>query len=164
MHSVAKSLWALLETRKKDIHPVKGVSKYSHSIQTGMGCVDFEGRYLDSLDLNAEDSLNLNAEWVVAGLFHDVMGGIAPYNHGECIAKVLEPFITSENALWVLAHHEEYMRRFWYKGDVSFLRYSAHKYHVDALRFTEIDWASFAGDANLWGWKEFKPYLDEVFQ
>ena len=45
-----------------------------------------------------------NTEWVVATLIHDIGDELAPYNHGELAASILQPYV-SEEVTWVIRHH-----------------------------------------------------------
>ena len=43
-------------------------------------------------------------EYVVCCLLHDVGESLGPFNHGEVVAAVLKPFVSTAN-YWMLAHH-----------------------------------------------------------
>ncbi len=45
-----------------------------------------------------------NSEWIVATLIHDIGDELAPYNHGELAASILQPYV-SEEVTWVIRHH-----------------------------------------------------------
>ena len=45
-----------------------------------------------------------NTEWIVATLIHDIGDELAPYNHGELAASILQPYV-SEEVTWVIRHH-----------------------------------------------------------
>lgn len=128
-HPIAQALVKLVEGRANDIHPVKNVSKLSHSVQLAsrMSCLDW------------------GQQWTVAGLFHDAFGAVAPHSHGEMAALALKPFL-DRHILWTLANHDAYMRRFWYPGDETHLGINgdgAPLWHSNAMEFTREDWASF---------------------
>ena len=42
--------------------------------------------------------------WVVAALMHDIGDELAPYNHSELAASVLQPYVPEE-VHWVVLHH-----------------------------------------------------------
>lgn len=44
------------------------------------------------------------ADWVVAALVHDIGDELAPYNHSELAAAVLQPYVPEE-VHWVVLHH-----------------------------------------------------------
>ncbi len=45
-----------------------------------------------------------NTEWIIATLVHDIGDELAPYNHGELAASILQPYV-SEEVCWVIRHH-----------------------------------------------------------
>lgn len=45
-----------------------------------------------------------SVDWVVAALLHDIGDELAPFNHSELAAAVLQPYVPSE-IHWVVRHH-----------------------------------------------------------
>jgi predicted HD phosphohydrolase len=45
-----------------------------------------------------------SVDWVVAALVHDIGDDLAPYNHSEYAASVLQPYVAAE-VTWVIRHH-----------------------------------------------------------
>ena len=45
-----------------------------------------------------------NSEYVVCALIHDIGDNLAPANHAELAATILEPFVSEEN-YWIVKHH-----------------------------------------------------------
>lgn len=43
-------------------------------------------------------------EWIVAALVHDIGDELAPYNHSQLAAAVLQPYV-AEEVHWVILHH-----------------------------------------------------------
>jgi predicted HD phosphohydrolase len=43
-------------------------------------------------------------DWVVAALLHDIGDELAPYNHSELAASILQPYV-AEEVHWVVLHH-----------------------------------------------------------
>ncbi len=43
-------------------------------------------------------------DWVVAALLHDIGDELAPYNHSELAASILQPYVPAE-IHWVVRHH-----------------------------------------------------------
>jgi len=43
-------------------------------------------------------------DWVVAALLHDIGDELAPYNHSELAASILQPYVREE-VHWVVQHH-----------------------------------------------------------
>lgn len=64
------------------------IDRYDHSLQAATRA------YRDGKD----------EQYVVCALLHDVGDLLAPYNHGELVATILEPFISDAN-YWMLKHH-----------------------------------------------------------
>ncbi len=64
------------------------ISRLDHSLQTAT-----RARH-DGADV----------EWVVAALVHDIGDLLAPHNHGELAAAVLQPYVSAE-VHWVVLHH-----------------------------------------------------------
>lgn len=64
------------------------VDRYEHSLQTATRA------YRDDAD----------EETVVAAVLHDIGDMLAPDNHGELAASVLQPYVTP-NTAWMVKHH-----------------------------------------------------------
>lgn len=45
-----------------------------------------------------------DTDWVVAALVHDIGDELAPYNHSELAAAILQPYVREE-IHWVIQHH-----------------------------------------------------------
>ncbi len=45
-----------------------------------------------------------STDWVVAALLHDIGDELAPYNHSEFAASILQPYV-AEEIHWVVLHH-----------------------------------------------------------
>lgn len=45
-----------------------------------------------------------SVDWVVAALLHDIGDGLAPYNHSELAASIIQPYVPAE-IHWVVQHH-----------------------------------------------------------
>ncbi len=43
-------------------------------------------------------------DWIVAALLHDIGDELAPYNHSEFAASILQPYVRAE-VHWVIQHH-----------------------------------------------------------
>jgi predicted HD phosphohydrolase len=50
-------------------------------------------------------------EYVVCCLLHDVGESLGPFNHGEVVAAVLRPFVSTAN-YWMMAHHPVFQMYF----------------------------------------------------
>ncbi len=52
------------------------------------------------------------ADWVVAALVHDIGDLLAPENHSELAAAMLQPYV-SEEVHWVVLHHGLFQRHYY---------------------------------------------------
>ena len=50
-----------------------------------------------------------DVDWVVAALLHDIGDELAPFNHSEVAAAILQPYVREEVA-WVVKHHGLFQR------------------------------------------------------
>jgi predicted HD phosphohydrolase len=57
---------------------------------------------LQSATRARRDGADVN--WVVAALVHDIGDELAPYNHSELAAAILQPYVPEE-VTWVVLHH-----------------------------------------------------------
>ena len=64
------------------------ITRLEHSLQAATRA------RLDGADVN----------WVVAALVHDIGDELAPYNHSEYAASILQPYVPAE-VHWVVLHH-----------------------------------------------------------
>lgn len=64
------------------------ITRLEHSLQSATRA------RLDGADVN----------WVVAALVHDIGDELAPYNHSEFAAAILQPYVPAE-VHWVVLHH-----------------------------------------------------------
>lgn len=64
------------------------ITRLEHSLQAATRA------RLDGADVN----------WVVAALLHDIGDELAPYNHSEFAASILQPYVPAE-VHWVVLHH-----------------------------------------------------------
>ncbi len=64
------------------------ITRLEHSLQAATRA------RLDGADVN----------WVVAALVHDIGDELAPYNHSELAASILQPYVPAE-VHWVVLHH-----------------------------------------------------------
>lgn len=52
-----------------------------------------------------------DVDWVVAALLHDIGDELAPYNHSQFAASVLQPYVRAE-VHWVVEHHGVFQQYF----------------------------------------------------
>jgi predicted HD phosphohydrolase len=72
----------------KDDHGGFAVDRYTHCLQTATRAMR-DGR---------------DDEYIVCALLHDIGDTLAPSNHADFAATMLEPFISEKN-YWILKHH-----------------------------------------------------------
>lgn len=105
-------------------------------------------------------------EYVVCCLLHDVGDLLAPYNHGEFVATLLQPFIGERNH-WMLAHHHPFQGYYYfeYLGLDKHMRdrYRDHPYFGYTLEFCEkYDMPAFDPEMKHLSLEAFEPALRRV--
>jgi len=140
---VPDRLLAQLETLKG---PTLGyqVDRYEHSLQTASRALRDGAR----------------TDMVVAALLHDIGDALAPANHSELAATIVEPYVDAETT-WVVRHHGVFQGyHYWHK--IGFDRNARDKYR-DSPYFDTA--AHFCG---AWDQEAFDPDYDtlriEVFE
>lgn len=90
-----------------------------------------------------------DVNWVVAALVHDIGDGLAPYNHSELAASVLQPYVPAE-VHWVVLHHGVFQSY-----------YYAHHLGGDRNardRFGDHPWAALCAEfCERWDQSSFDP-------
>ncbi len=104
---------------------------------------------------------------VVAALLHDVGDVIAPENHSEVAAAILEPYVDDE-AVWIVRHHGLFQGYYYFHhlgGDRNARdRYADAPHYEACIRFChEYDQNCFDPDYDTLPLETFRPLLDEVF-
>lgn len=105
-------------------------------------------------------------EYVVCALLHDIGDLLAPYNHGELVATMLEPFISQEN-YWMLKHHTTFQGYyFWDKVGLNKNardKYKDEPYYDYTIEFCDkYDSAAFDPDYDSESIEFFKPMIHNV--
>ena len=126
------------------------VDRYNHSLQTATRA------HRD----------NARPDMVVAALLHDIGDGLAPANHSELAAAVLEPYL-DEEATWVVRHHGVFQGyHYWHKMGQdrnARERYRGSPYFDSAAYFCgEWDQRSFDPDYDVLPLDTFLPTVREV--
>lgn len=92
---------------------------------------------------------NASVDWVVAALLHDIGDEVAPYNHSEVAAAVLQPYVPAE-VHWVVQQHGVFQSY-----------YFAHHLGGDRNgrdRFAEHPWAPLCAEfCARWDQNSFDP-------
>ncbi len=88
-------------------------------------------------------------DWIVAALLHDIGDGLAPHNHSELAASILQPYVPAE-VHWVVQHHGVFQHYFY-----------AHHLGGDRHardRFTDHRWAGLCAEfCARWDQNSFDP-------
>jgi predicted HD phosphohydrolase len=143
-------LMATLEALSGSLGGYK-ITRLEHSLQAATRA------RLDGADVN----------WVVAALLHDIGDELAPYNHSELAAAVLQPYVPEE-VHWVVLHHgvfQSYYYAHHLGGDRNLRdRYADHRWAPLCLQFcAEWDQNSFDPDFPIHELASFEADVHEVF-
>ena len=108
-----------------------------------------------------------DVSWVVAALMHDIGDELAPYNHSELAASVLQPYVPEE-VHWVVLHHgvfQSYYYAHHLGGDRNLRdRYIDHRWAPLCMQFcAEWDQNSFDPDFPIHDLASFEDDVHEVF-
>lgn len=106
-------------------------------------------------------------DWVVAALLHDIGDELAPYNHSEFAAAILQPYVRAE-VHWVVQHHgvfQSYYYAHHFGGDRHARdRFADHRWAELCARFcAEWDQNSFDPDFPIHDLDSFADEVREVF-
>ena len=109
-----------------------------------------------------------DVNWVVAALMHDIGDELAPYNHSELAASVLQPYVPEE-VHWVVLHHgvfQSYYYAHHLGGDRNLRdRYIDHRWAPLCLQFcAEWDQNSFDPDFPIHDLASFEDDVHEVLR
>ncbi len=108
-----------------------------------------------------------DVDWVVAALLHDIGDELAPYNHSEFAASVLQPYVRAE-VHWVIQHHgvfQSYYYAHHLRGDRHARdRFADHEWAALCTQFcAEWDQNSFDPDFPIHDLETFRDDVHEVF-
>ena len=106
-------------------------------------------------------------DWVVAALVHDIGDDLAPYNHSELAAAMLQPYV-AEEVHWVILHHGLFQTYYYahHDGGDRFARdrYRDHRWYQLCVDFCERwDQSSFDPDYPTEPLESFDADVREVF-
>ena len=127
------------------------IDRYQHSLQSATRALREEAR----------------ADMIVAALLHDVGDVIAPANHSELAAAILEPYLDPE-ATWVVRHHGVFQGyHYWDKLGLdknARERYRDSPFFDAAAHFCAAwDQVSFDPNYDTLPSEAFEPIVREVF-
>lgn len=140
---------AHLERLKGDTHGYP-VDRYEHCLQTATRALR------DGAD----------EETVVCALLHDIGDDLAPANHAEIAAAILEPFVDPLN-VWMIRHHELFQgyhyRHFFGQDRHAREAYRDHPAYARTVRFCD-DWdqTSFDPDYDTLPLDGFLPMIENI--
>ena len=109
-----------------------------------------------------------NSEYVVCALIHDIGDNLAPANHAELAATILEPFVSEEN-YWIVKHHGIFQGYYFFEflGLDKNMRdkYSDSPYFESCREFCEkYDQNSFDPDYDSLDLDFFIPMVKDLFK
>ncbi len=104
-----------------------------------------------------------DAEYVVCCLIHDIGDLLAPFNHGEFAAALLEPFISEKN-YWLVANHHSFQGYYYFEhiGLDKNMRdkFRGHPHFDDAIRFCDTyDMPAFNPDMTYMSLEDLEPMV-----
>ncbi|MFC0266842.1 HD domain-containing protein [Kushneria aurantia] len=126
------------------------VDRYTHCLQTATRALR------DGAD----------EETVVCALLHDIGDDLAPDNHAEIAAGILEPFVDPLN-VWMVRHHELFQgyhyRHFYGQDPHAREAYREHPAYARTVRFCdEWDQCAFDPDYDTLSLEYFRPMVERV--
>ena len=126
------------------------VDRYTHCLQTA----------------TRAERAGADEETIVCALLHDIGDDLAPDNHAEIAAAILEPFIEPLN-VWMIRHHELFQgyhyRHFYGLDRHARDDYRDHPAYARTVRFCdEWDQTSFDPDYDTYPLEHFRPLLERV--
>ena len=106
-------------------------------------------------------------DWVVAALVHDIGDELAPYNHSEVAAAIVQPYVPAE-VHWVVQHHgvfQSYYYAHHLGGDRHARdRFADHRWASLCAQFcADWDQTSFDPDFPIHDLASFADEVHEVF-
>ena len=127
------------------------ITRLEHSLQSATRA------RLDGADVN----------WIVAALVHDIGDELAPFNHSEYAAAIVQPYVPAE-VHWVVKHHgvfQSYYYAHHLGGDRNARdQYRDHRWGALCAQFcAEWDQNSFDPDFPIHDLSSFEDEVREVF-
>lgn len=126
------------------------IDRYQHSLQSATRA------FRDGAD----------EETVVCALFHDVGDILAPYNHADLAAAMLQPYVSDKNH-WIIKHHGIFQGYYYFHhtgGDRDAReRYRGHPWFEACAAFCENwDQNSFDPDYDTMPLEAFEPMVRRI--
>ena len=108
-----------------------------------------------------------DVDWVVAALVHDIGDELAPFNHSELSAAIVQPYVPAE-VHWVILHHGVFQSYYYahHLGGDRYARdrYADHRWAPLCEQFcTEWDQNSFDPDFPVHDLESFEDDVRQVF-
>lgn len=106
-------------------------------------------------------------EMVLAALLHDLGDDLAPENHAQYAASIIQPYVRPE-VTWVVKHHGLFQQVYYahHFGEDPYARdlYRDHPYYQSCIRFCERwDQAAFDPDYPTKPLSHFEPLVRRIF-
>jgi len=106
-------------------------------------------------------------ETIACALLHDIGEYLAPANHSQAAAALLEPFVSEKN-FWVVKHHGLFQGYYWFEyigADRNAReRFIGHEYYEDCVEFcARWDQLSFDPEYPTLPLEHFEPLVHELF-
>lgn len=107
-----------------------------------------------------------DTEYVVCALLHDIGDTLAPYNHADFAAKMLEPFVSEANA-WMVEKHGIFQGYYFFHhvGLDRDLRdqFAGHEHYDRCAEFCQnYDQAAFDPSYPSMTLEDFRPAVEEI--
>jgi predicted HD phosphohydrolase len=149
-HELVPSLVGLLNSLKGDLLGYK-IDRYQHSLQSATRA------QRDGAD----------EETIVVALLHDIGDTIAPINHSDLAAAILQPYVSADNH-WLVKHHGIFQGYYYFHhcGGDRFARerYRGHPMFERTAAFCERwDQNSFDPNYDTLPIEAFMPMLQRIF-
>lgn len=111
---------------------------------------------------------DMDEEYVVSALLHDIGDTLGSYNHADIAAAVLKPFVSEENH-WIVEHHGIFQGYYFFHhiGLDKDMReqYRGHPYFESCARFCHRhDQNAFDPTYDTMPLSEFEPMVRRVFE
>ena len=138
---------------------------YRHKYRKGIKFPYFN--YLSSVS-NLIIENNGNTDEAIAALIHDIGDNLAPANHAEFAATILQPFVSEEN-YWIVKHHGIFQGYYFFEflGLDKNMRdnFIDNPYYESCREFCEkYDQNSFDPDYDTLDLEFFLPMVKELFK
>lgn len=149
-HELVGNILEMLDRLKGDAMGYR-IDRYQHSLQSATRALR------DGAD----------EETIVVALLHDIGDTLAPYNHSDLAAAILQPYVSADNH-WLVKHHGVFQGYYFFHhcGGDRFARerYRGHPMFERTAQFCERwDQCSFDPNYDTLPIDAFRPLVQRVF-